>query len=281
MNNTRMKFRKQVKRSFICVPRVPIIQNVLKFFHSRSVSFRNIFEILSDLSNKYHSVHPTQEYLGRYAGCSREQANRIIGDMEELGLINRVTRYKKSCIYALSHFFKSPEIRRQLSSLFRSMRYIPLSFALYSALYGPDVTLNKGRDIYNNHLYIERGTSMTKNIPNGFANMQRKAAVVSKVSATGEKKETFEEKESESTTEKMKNQPIRDEIRFLQYKLDVMRIQRQQEEKAARQSVEREKEEISRAKRNRELKEKLLEVLASEASIYRKDLCKQMLKNLE
>lgn len=77
----------------------------------------SLFSFLLEKSRKWRKVEPSQDYLAQELGVTRPYINRLIGQLEEDGLITYEYRHRHTSVYRVSEFFSQPHIRKKLANL--------------------------------------------------------------------------------------------------------------------------------------------------------------------
>jgi hypothetical protein len=161
-NNTRVKKTSQENNNDFLLPSAELIQNDKKELSQFSQLELAIFNYILFHHNNHTKIFILQQTIADAFECSREYVNRTIKKFETLRLIKRIYRHMRSCIFLISFYFKSPEVRNRLSGLLSALKERPSVFVVFLTISLPHITRTKGIDIYNNHLYEEKGTRMSK-----------------------------------------------------------------------------------------------------------------------
>lgn len=97
------------------------------------------------LGNRCTYVYPNQTTLGREAGVTRRQTNRIIKQLCEWGLLEKLTRPNLTCVYRVPQFFLDPINRQRYKDKFSAFRWLSLVL-----LFCPLLSLGVSRTIIVN-----------------------------------------------------------------------------------------------------------------------------------
>ena len=89
------------------IPIENIIKDPKKGLKKLSVQERRGLSILLQLSSNI-SIYPSQNYIGSRAGMCRKTVNEAIASLCEKGLIAKLFRWNKTCIYRISDFITNP-----------------------------------------------------------------------------------------------------------------------------------------------------------------------------
>lgn len=89
------------------IPIENIIKDPKKGLNKLSVQERRGLSILLQLSSNI-SIYPSQNYIGSRAGMCRKTVNEAIASLCEKGLIAKLFRWNKTCIYRISDFITNP-----------------------------------------------------------------------------------------------------------------------------------------------------------------------------
>lgn len=225
-NITRTRKTSQENNNGFLLPDRNIIQND-NFFEDLSRSELGTLDLFISFDNKYDSIHFSQESLAEMAfGGSRGHANRIVKTLCRWGLIRKIRRFKNTCLYKISPYFRSPEIRNKLKKYLPSLSIFPFTLSLAIIVPVKKVTLYKGIDIYNNHLYEEKGTRMSK-VLNSYPSMQNKAQI----------EEIPDKKPLESTAERMDRIQTGQQITALEAEYRRIQLNKKLQEKHASMPV--------------------------------------------
>lgn len=95
------------------------IETVTDYFSYRSISQQRLFSRLVWMALKGLPLYASQEYYGDSADVSRRQANRIIKDLYENGLIHKRYRgVKRTCKLKINSLILHPKVLLELTDLF-------------------------------------------------------------------------------------------------------------------------------------------------------------------
>jgi biotin operon repressor len=83
---------------------------------------------------KFKHLQPSQEKIGKMVGLSRKAVNESIERLFNLGLIGKLYRHKRPCLYTLNGLLLDPELRPQLIKSLPALSWIPRSTMLISLL---------------------------------------------------------------------------------------------------------------------------------------------------
>ena len=88
---------------------------------------RKLLNCLMYWSNQGKEIHIRQDTLAEFAGYKcREQANRFIKQLCELGIIAKLYRHKTSCLYKISSFFNDLGVRSKLKRYLSQLGHLPI-----------------------------------------------------------------------------------------------------------------------------------------------------------
>lgn len=87
-----------------------------------SDSQRMVLDCFVSLSKRYRSIYPSQISIAAKIGLCRAQVNRIVTQLEALGLIKSQQRWNDSCLYWLSKELKNYHGYRALSQAFYGLK---------------------------------------------------------------------------------------------------------------------------------------------------------------
>ena len=88
---------------------------------------RRIFNKLMWMERCWKIVEPSQEYIARKVGCSREYVNKCIKEFIDEGWVSSIYRHRHTSIYMVNDFFKQPHIRKKLAHLLPAIVCFSLS----------------------------------------------------------------------------------------------------------------------------------------------------------
>lgn len=138
---------------------------------SLTSSQTRVFDKILILGNKHEYVFPNQTTLGKAANIGRRQTNRIIKQLCEWGLLEKLTRPNLTCVYRVPKFLLDPKIRQRYSQQFEAFRWLPLML-LFCPLFNLGVT----RTISVNKLFKTDLITDTSNI-NKLTDSKRRVGV--------------------------------------------------------------------------------------------------------
>lgn len=113
-----------------CNPLDVVTSSPMRFFLDKTPTFRRIFNVIVCLSNKYFTVYPSQSTIARFSGISRQECNKYLREMKELGLIASLYRHMNSCLYKLSSWFLDYKVRYNLDHIISSFKVLPLAWLI-------------------------------------------------------------------------------------------------------------------------------------------------------
>jgi hypothetical protein len=97
-----------------------------------------ILDEILKLGNNFDLVFPCQRGLGRKAGVGIRQAHRIIKQLCQMGLLQKITTPFQSCYYQVNPMLLNPDVRRRWSHVFYAFRFLSL-ILLFSGLQSKNV----------------------------------------------------------------------------------------------------------------------------------------------
>lgn len=86
-----------------------------------------ILNIIFKLASKYKKVHIAQSTIAQWLNMTRQQINRVIKKLTNLGIISKIHRTYDSCIYLVADFFKKPNIKEQLKTIIPNIVHLCFS----------------------------------------------------------------------------------------------------------------------------------------------------------
>lgn len=113
------------------IPDEQIMRSPLAWFYSLSRSKQKIIRYLFHYRQS-PSIYFSQERLCQKLRLSRGYLNRILAEFTKLKLIDKYTRYKESCLYRLSQFFKDSTVQKLLRPHIWALRALPLTALMAS-----------------------------------------------------------------------------------------------------------------------------------------------------
>lgn len=145
MNNTKSVKKNQVCKKNNFLPMREITDSPEKFFSHMPGKQLALLNALISWCMRYDTVYVSQSTLAKQVGVCREYCNEVIQKFESMGIVRRISRPWRSCIYVLSSYFAHPGVRSRLGFVLTSLR----SFALVAlfcqqglkARYGGESTL--------------------------------------------------------------------------------------------------------------------------------------------
>ncbi len=117
-----------------------VLKNLVKDVSSTS---RLILNRIVSLYNDCHYVYISQSTLAMYAGCTREYANVLIRQLEEKGLLVKVYRHMRTCLYKIVPSFERHVVRETLKGLLPALARMTFRTAI-QAVKLADLTQEKG-----------------------------------------------------------------------------------------------------------------------------------------
>lgn len=104
------------------LPNSKIIENVEEFFHGLTPAQHGVLSQLFYLDGKYEVIYVRQDTIASILGVSRQYVNQIIGMLCNVGIIQKTYRHMTSCIYRVSSFFKTRQVKHRLAHIFHVFR---------------------------------------------------------------------------------------------------------------------------------------------------------------
>ncbi|HVW99244.1 MAG TPA: hypothetical protein VHA52_02220 [Candidatus Babeliaceae bacterium] len=80
------------------------------------------------MSNKYEDIYLMQQTMGGWLKLRRETISRMTSELTSLGLLNKLYRPNKTCLYRLSSWFFDFDVRNRLKDILFALTIIPLSY---------------------------------------------------------------------------------------------------------------------------------------------------------
>lgn len=108
-----------------------------------------ILDYLLTLSNGCPNLFPNQTTLGKKAGVTRRQSNRVIKQLYEMGFIFKITRPNLACVYFVADIFLLPTFRQRFSKKFTAFKWLSLVM-LFSAVFQANVSGNTSAVLFLN-----------------------------------------------------------------------------------------------------------------------------------
>ena len=172
-----MKDFRKTKFSSNITSQAPECQGVS--LSSLTPSQTRILDKILILGNKHKYVFPNQTTLGKSAGVGLRQAHRIVKQLCEWGLLEKLTRPNLTCVYRVPAFLLDPKIRQQYRDKFEAFRWLPLVL-----LFCPLFNLGVVRTIWDNRfIYKPNPIPMVFNI-NKLIDSKRRVGVYSNEART-------------------------------------------------------------------------------------------------
>lgn len=138
------------------MPRTEIQENAFRFFSELNPVTLKLFDVLLSYSNTCRKIWISQTTLAVKVGISRQYCNKLLGYLEEEGLIISNYRHMRTSLYKISSFFRSLKVRRILYSLFNAFKAVSLALLTQLNIHG---YMNKEYIIKNTVPHtIQRGT---------------------------------------------------------------------------------------------------------------------------
>lgn len=110
-------------------------KDLLKYFEDiidkLSKSRKNTFNLLADFFFRYKVVNPSQLFIAKKYGYTRETINRAIEELESLGLIIKTPQKRKMSGYTCSYSLVSwitKEMCKRMKHVLKAFDYFPLKF---------------------------------------------------------------------------------------------------------------------------------------------------------
>ncbi len=150
------------------------LANPIEYFsNSHNKGRIRVLNTLIGYGNVYDSLYAAQKTIADKSDMSREHANRLLQDLEEMGIIRKVRRFVKgtykelTCKYYLHPIFQDVNFRKKLVTLMPSCWYLPLTlliamYATNSSTSAGDVTQYNLRDMNNNYYITAKSSENTK-----------------------------------------------------------------------------------------------------------------------
>jgi hypothetical protein len=154
MNNFRL-YPRYVKTSQVkdCIPLESILNNPLETLTGLTKNKRKVLNYLLFIASRYQDIYPRQDTIAKYAGISLKWVNRTVASLVSMGLLSKVTRPNKSCLYRASSFFSDFWTRKKLQSLFTSLKWMPIGCLMLPV----DILTESSYDI-NKELFFKKAS---------------------------------------------------------------------------------------------------------------------------
>lgn len=104
-----------------------------------------VFDTVVTLCIKFPHVYASQQYLADRAGACRKTANVALKRMQAMGLICKVYRHNRTCLYGINLGLLNMTTLHRLKNVLRSAHLLPM-------LVAKQVLRDQGIDCYNNRL---------------------------------------------------------------------------------------------------------------------------------
>jgi hypothetical protein len=104
------------KISFFIHP--SILQDMDGFFSKITEVQREVLEYLFWLDAHCKCVRPSQSTIAKRVGATRQYVNQILGELQDVGILQKIYRHMRPCFYIIAGVFKNPFITKRLASYF-------------------------------------------------------------------------------------------------------------------------------------------------------------------
>jgi hypothetical protein len=146
-----------------------IAQDAAQHFAHESPLVLAVIDLLVRFKRRYRWIEPSQDYIARAVGCTREWINKVLKYLSSLGVITSFYRHRRSSLYAVTDFLEQPHIRTKLQHLIPALVVFPLH-----CLIVPDGQFTPINKVFNKNIsrifytrYISReGTAKKEQLMN-------------------------------------------------------------------------------------------------------------------
>jgi hypothetical protein len=111
------KRRSQIKRANFLIPNIKIVRDPELYLRGLTDTQFKLLKYFFWMDLRVGKIYSTQSHMAEKLGVCRQYINKIIKKFCKDGVLAKVYRYRRSCIYSVSSFFKSYSTRERISSL--------------------------------------------------------------------------------------------------------------------------------------------------------------------
>jgi hypothetical protein len=178
LNNKR--FPRYVNSSQVkdCIPLKQIQDNPRAELSKLTRKELDVLIFILFINNRHPDIYPRQDTIAKFAHCSLRWVNSTIAKLVSLGLINKIYRANKSCLYRVSSWFTETDVKRRIIDILPVLKIIPLMF-----LIAIDPMVRYGAssyDIFKGDIYITNKQQSSLNyVPRSNGKIVKKGKVMS------------------------------------------------------------------------------------------------------
>jgi len=134
-----------------------LLEDFFNDIYNNSPKVVNLLDVIVHYTNIFDQVDPSQGTIALKAGITRTYVNQVIKKLDDKGIIEKIWRPFRTCIYKLNPAFNDLQLRKKFQHMFKSFRWLPKNMLLSFR--------NKYNEIKENTFQRRKLTLLTNTFP--------------------------------------------------------------------------------------------------------------------